>query len=242
MKEAAKEMESITEEEVTLAKALKAELRDVMGESGKTIDMGRKRPMDQKNNHKVRMPGPAPPKIEAEFSTRLSVWQKAFMSYRDKHCDEEGVQSMSNLSPNQMVGLKTLSRKVSKLEAIVLQADKGKQFVVVDQATYLQMAEDHISKDVRTTPSEVAYSQRVLSATAKAVGNILGLGRAHSDAAYARSIDNCGSEAEDVPGLKLLPKTHKDPDPRGHPKSRPVVTSASGMEMSLLTTWTLWLT
>ena len=42
-------------------------------------------------------------------------------------------------------------------------------------------------------------------------------------------MDNCGSEAEDVPNLKLLPKVHKPVDSRGHPQSRPVVTAASGL-------------
>ena len=76
---------------------------------------------------------------------------------------------------------------------------------------------------------EVANSQKVLSSTAKDVGNILGLGRLHSNTAYSRCIDNCGSESEDVPCLKLFPKLHKDLDPKGHPKSRPVVTVASGL-------------
>ena len=155
-------------------------MRDVLGNSGKTLNMGRKRPTDMKNNRDVMMPGPAPPGVEAEHSTRLSMWQQTFMGYKSRHCGEDGSQHRSNLSATQLVGLKTLGRKVSKLEVIVLQADKGKRFVVVDQATYLSMAQDHISNDVPTTPQEVAYSQRVLSATAKSLGNILGLGRLQS--------------------------------------------------------------
>ena len=53
----------------------------------------------------------------------------------------------------------------------MLQADKGKKFVVVDEETYLLMADDHIAKDEVTGPEEVAESQRVLSSTAKSLGS-----------------------------------------------------------------------
>ena len=118
---------------------------------------------------------------------------------------------------------------MAKLEAIVLQADKGKSFVVVDEMTYLAMAQDHVAKDIRTGPKEVSRSQRVLSCTARALGNVLGVGRCQSDHAYSQCMDNLGSEAEDVPVLKILPKTHKVLGPLGHPQSRPVVTAATGL-------------
>ena len=47
--------------------------------------------------------------------------------------------------------------------------------------------------------------------------------------AYIRCMDNCGGEAEDIPTLKILPKTHKPVGPLGHPQSRPVVAAASGL-------------
>ena len=225
--EEAAEMEAPTEEEETLAEALENEMRDVMGTGGDTINMGRKRPTDMCNNREVKMPGPAPPpRVEAEYSARLSAWQRAFMSFKDKECREDGTQKKSNLSATQ---LKSLNKKVAKVEIIILQADKGKKFVVVDEETYLAMANDHLSRDVQSSPEEVATSQRVLSMTPRALGNILGLGRAQSDNAYSRCMDNLGSKAEDVPTLKVFPKVHKGLDPRGHPQSRPVVAAASGL-------------
>ena len=208
---------------------LEDEMRDVVDSSGKDLCMGRKRPTDMVNNREVKMPGPGPPRVEAEFSTRLSSWQRAFMSFKETDCNPDGVQKRSNLSPTQLIAVKTLSKKVAKVEIIVLQADKGSKFVVVDEETYLTMAQDHVCKDKKTSPKEIAESQRILSSTGKALGNILGLGRSHSDSAYGRCMDNLGSEAEDVPTLKVFPKIHKDPDPRGHPQSRPVVTASSGL-------------
>ena len=110
-----------------------------------------------------------------------------------------------------------------------MESDKGKNFVVMDESTYLSMAEDHTASDQETTPEEVRTSQRVLSATAKALGNVFGVGLAQSHSGYARCMDNLGSAAEDVPTMRVLPKNHKKLGPQGHPQSRPVVAASTGI-------------
>ena len=219
----------VTEEEQSLTERLEAESRDVLNNEGDEIDMGRKRCTDMRNNRNVRMPAPGPPAVEAEMNTRVGTWRKSFMNFRENNCNKDGVQNQSNLSPNQLLGMKTLLKKVAKLEAIVLEADKGKRFVIVDEATYLEMANDHISGDSPTTPDEVKKSQRILTATAKAIGNVTSLGMKHSRSNYVRCMDNLGSEALDVPTLKLLVKIHKPMTDGGYPQSRPVVAAASGI-------------
>ena len=151
-------------------------MRDVLNEAGTELDMGRRRPTDMRNNREVKMPGPGRPQVEAEFSTRLGVWQAAFKAQKDKSCIKDGSQLRSNLSMEQQIGLQTLGKKVARLECIVMQADKGKGFVVCDEVTYRAMAQDHVGKDKETTKEEVARSQRVLTSMAKGLGNIFGVG------------------------------------------------------------------
>ena len=90
------------------------------------------------------MPGPDKPWVEAENTTRLGVWDKQFARYVLENCDKDGDQRALNLSRSQTIGLKSLSRKVARLEVVILEADKGKKFVVVDEGTYRAMALDHI--------------------------------------------------------------------------------------------------
>ena len=144
------------------------------------------------------------------------------MSYKRDHCKPDGTQLRSNLTVNQQIGLRTLTKKVAELEVIVIQADKGKKFVVVDQPTYLAMGLDHVSKAKEVSPADVRTSQRILSSTARSLVNVLGLGSSSSHAGYVRCLDNAGSGAEDVPVMKLLPKVHKPVAPGGQPQSRPV--------------------
>ena len=68
-------------------------------------------------------------------------------------------------------------------------------------------------------------SQTILSATAKALVNIVGMGRLQPQGSF----NNAGSKAEDVPTMRVLPKVHKDVEPEGHPKSRPVVAVSTGI-------------
>ena len=225
---ATKSVEEIENEEA-VEEEINREARDVLDEKGETLDMRKLRATDMEGNRRVIMPPPAKPIIEAEYNTRNMLWLKEFNNFRQKFCDEEGNQTTSNLSLGQTLGLKSLSKKVSKLECIVLEADKGKTFVVVDEANYRAMAQDHVGGDEVVSQEEVKDSQRVLTTTGKSLANVLNLGQNHGWKNYVRCFDNTGSMAEDVPNLKLLPKVHKPPTAQGHPQSRPVVAASSGI-------------
>ena len=216
-------------ESVRLSEMLQKEQRDVLSNSGGELDMGRLRATDQHNNRRVLMPGPATAAMEAMYNTRSGVWQETFARHVDAHCNKKGVQKTSNLTQDQNLALKKLKKKIDKLELIVVEADKGQKFVVMDEHTYVSMAKDHTDKDVIVDSARVHQAQRVLSATGKSLATVFGVGRTHSTRNNTRCHENVGSEAEDVPYLKLLPKLHKPVSPQGHPQSRPVVAAATGL-------------
>ena len=224
-----KELLDTDEEELRHMEDLKLDARDVLNDNCDTVDMRNKRATDMKGNRLVMMPGPAPPIVEAEYSTRMESWLRAFSMYKKQNCDDDDVQLERNLSKSQLLGLKTTQRKVAKKEIVVLEADKGKRFVVVKEETYIAMAKDHTAGDLPVGLKEIRESQRVLSATAKALANTLDLGSNHSRSNYERCVNNCGSSAHDVPALRILPKVHKGPGPHGHLQSRPVVAAAAGV-------------
>ena len=175
------------------------------------------------------MPGPAPPSVEAGHNTRLGIWNEVFAKVKMKLCDKEGRQKKRNLTLGQELALKSLDHKVAKVEIMILEADKGKEFVVVDEATYRAIASDHFSKDIMASKEDMTKSQRILSSTSQAMVNIFGVGKSHSHSTYARAMDNADSQTEDPPIMKILPKTHKPPTAQSHPHSRPVVMVASGI-------------
>ena len=132
------DMDMENQEDMDIAEAIEAEARDVVSSDGRSVNMGRKRPTDQHNNREVRMPGPAASMVEAENNTRVGVWITAFKEHKENHCKEDGGQKVVNLMRSQELGLKSIARKVARLEMIVVEADKGKKFVVMDEATYIK--------------------------------------------------------------------------------------------------------
>ena len=221
--------EPVTEEEESLTQMLENAARDVVEEDKVTVNHGKRRATDMRNNRRVFMPGPGPTRVEASHAVRVGVWVDTFAKYRRLHCKEDGTPKKTNLSAGQELALKSLARKVARLEVIIMEVDKGKRFVVTDQATYLAMANDHTRKDRPATVEEVRTAQRTLSTAAKAMVNMFGVGATVSYQNYCRCFDNAGSEAEDAPVLKILPKVHKPPTEDGHPASRPVVAAATGI-------------
>ena len=112
---------------------------------------------------------------------------------------------------------------------MILQADKGKKLVALDEATYLRMATEHIGKDNPITETELITSQKVLNATSKPIINIFNFGTSHSERNHVRCWNNVASNACEPAKLRLLPKIHKPPKPNGDPQSRPLVAAHVGV-------------
>ena len=223
---AKEEMENPENEyQESLTEAMEIAARDVIEEEKISVNMRKKRATDMRNNRNVFMPGPGPAKVESSHTVRMGVWTETFNDYRRRHCDDKGAPLKKNLTIGQQITLKSLGRKIARLELLVLEADKGKRFVVTTEKTYKAMASDHVAKDKMASICEIRSCQRVLSCTAKAMVNMFGTGMDQGWRNYSRCFDNAGSEAEDAP----VPKVHKPPMAAGHPASRPVVAAATGI-------------
>ena len=183
-------------EAATLQDLLDNQARDVINPEGTGIDMGRKRATDMRGNITVYMPGPSIPIVEAEYTTRLEVWKKEFEKFKSVNCDKKGKQKVNNLSASQSRGLLSLSKRVAK----------QKKFVVVDESTYVSMAEDHTRGDIHLDRSDVADSQRILSTTAKSLANIVNLGTAHSDKKLCQMYGQLRLQGRGCPSLEDPPK------------------------------------
>ena len=72
-----------TVEEEALEDALESEARDVMSTDGSSICMERLRPTDMRNNREVRMPGPAPPIVEAQYSKKVECVAWCLLSIQE---------------------------------------------------------------------------------------------------------------------------------------------------------------
>ena len=85
--------------------------RDVIDNSGESINYGRTRATDMTNNRKVIMPGPESPSQEAINETRINTWRTVFQEYIKSDGNKDGTPMSSNLSTTQQAGLLSLSKK-----------------------------------------------------------------------------------------------------------------------------------
>ena len=129
-KDAIEAGENIEEQEY-LAEVLEQEAMDVINENGNSFCMGKLRATSINNNRRVFMSGPSSPKVEAGLNTRMYIWQRVHDQHMEKECNNKGEQLKSNLTITQQLALKSLGKKVSKVEIVILEYDKGKRFVVV---------------------------------------------------------------------------------------------------------------
>ena len=102
------------------------------------------------------MPGPAQAPVEAEYETRSMVWMSRFMRYTKELCEYNSCQNTLNHNIGQELVVKSLGKKISKGKLVILEADKGKRFVVTDLKMYKSMAADHTSKDQGVGPERVS--------------------------------------------------------------------------------------
>ena len=226
------ESEIETEEQQLMDKKIHNEatlLRNILDFESNTIDMGRKRCTNIKGNRSVYMPRGGNSRREAIYATREQIWHKVLSDYLTQHCNAEGEQTQFNLTPEQEIGLSTLHKRISRGEILVLQADKGKKFIIVTPLQYQHMAELYIEGDEVIDRNEAEHAQCELTTHCRAVAEIFSLGKNLGPINTARSVANVSSWAVDVLKLKLLPKVHKTLEQNGDLKSRPLVAAASGI-------------
>ena len=185
----------------------------------RSVDLRHLRATDMRNNWHVQMPGPSTVLVEAVNNIRTGLWMREFLAFKEKECNSKGDQNNMNLTPGQLVALNNLEQRVNKTEIVVLQADKGKRVVVMDPETYLRMAEEHVVPTDEIDEKAFRKSQQLLSATAKGLAVVLGVGSSQLARNSNRCDDNVRSQAEDAATLKLLPKVHKVAREGGHPQS-----------------------
>ena len=210
-----------------IAEAL--EMRDVLSDSGDTLDMRHKRATDMRGEQDYHDARPE----QASSGSRVhyengcvgqDVCQLHVSQLQQTWC-AEGLQPVEE--PDDWP--QDTEQESCQTQGNCFGGIKGKKFVLVDEQTYTEMAKDHMAGDVPVSNEEIRENQKTLSSTAKSLANIFSLGMSHSMKNYPWCFDNCSSQAEDIPNLKVLPKVHKPPGPKGHLQSHPVVTAAFGL-------------
>ena len=129
----------------------------------KTFNYAKRRATDLKGNSRVFFPREARSlDDEAKLETLRMELKTVFKNYVSRFCKEGGVQ-VSNLTPNQHRGLKSLKKRVSEGDLVILPTDKTGRLAVMSSHTYKEAGLKHTRGDKEVTWEEIKESQKELN-------------------------------------------------------------------------------
>ena len=210
-----------------LEKQEDAEARLVYNEETDVVDLGSRRATDMKHNTRLHMPQPRPPGEEAVLGARQEIWMRATTDFMKDNCMPGGVQRENNLSTEERVGLASLKRRVKSGELTILPSDKGNKFTVSSIESYERQGDIHTTNDRLISEMELDQIQARMNNLSRGLAKITGIGSNWGIKNEIRCKNNLITDASIAPLLYPSPKTHKELDQAGDPKSRPIVQASS---------------
>ena len=142
-----------------------ARTRQVYDPEKKQYDERRQRVTDMAECTRIHLPKPLKVAREAELEMRREAHGKISEKYRRENCDEKG-NPQSNLTRQELRGLKSLEERKEKGEIVVTMTDKSTKFCIMRQEDYLKLGEDHTKKDIEITREEVQKREKILNSHA----------------------------------------------------------------------------
>ena len=152
--------------------------------------------------------------------------------YMRKICDEEGNQE-SNLTKEEMRGLKSLKKKFKNEEIIVLPTDKSGRFSGMSRSNYLKAVEKHKNKDDKVDLSVTKKAQNELNGNVSMMIKFCKIGNdwKHGD----RIRTSMMGQSLNLCPMYLTFKDHKGwtGDDNSPPPTRPIPGGNAGMNIHI---------
>ena len=200
----------------------------------KNLNPNRLKATDYRFNKTTNLPKPQSTDLELKHELRKAESIKLFDKVTSsKHPNPKNsfktpFACKSNLTPNELAGLKSLQNRIASNELVVCESDKSSKLCVLSRAQYLASGMQHCNKDLEISITDVARLQKYVNSHVEWFNDIFGTGTfwGHEDRIRISTSD-LGAQ---VAPLRLLLKDHKSwskssdkPIP-----SRPVVNGRAG--------------
>ena len=194
------------------------------------------RATDYRYNKSSNLPKAQSTEVETKHDIRKSESLKIFQkitSVDQKAKFKTAYADQSNLTSNELKGLKSLQKRVAQGEIVIAQSDKSSKLCVLNKEQYLLSGIEHCKNNLEISLTDVNRLQKYVNANVEWLHEIFNTGEfwGHQDRIRASSLDK-GCQAAP---LKLLFKDHKKWDvSSGKPiPSRPVVNGRAGYNCHL---------
>ena len=224
------EIDREKEEEMEM---LEAESRNQFNIKKMEFNFARRRATDLKNNSRVYFHRKARSlEEEAKLETIRVELMAVFKNYVSKYCKEVGKQD-SNLIPSQSRGLKTLKKRVTQGELVIIPTDKSGRLAVMTRESYKVAGLRHTQKDREVDWLDISESQKELNDHVSMLTKIFRIGGYWDHGPRIR--ETTMGEGMSVCSMSLLFKDHKGWSAAGGtaPPTRPVVGGHLGINLHI---------
>ena len=184
-----------------------AKLIMVYNDEDKSINFSKRRVTDMKGNARVIMPKRVKDfDLETKLETLRVELKGVFSRYMAENCTKFGAQR-SNLTRGELRGLKSLRKRVTEGEIVVIPTDKTSNFSVMTRESYEGAGLKHTTGDVPVGWDELEESQREINGHVSMVMKIFNMGEywGHED----RLRETMLGSGHTVCPVTLLYKDHK---------------------------------
>ena len=159
-----------------LAEELAAESRSVYDEESKSVNLNKLRVTDYKKNSRVILPRAQTNSKEANLEVLRREIQESHKVWMEQHCNCKGEQVM-NLCADELDGLKTIRKRISDGEIVVLPTDKSGRFAVMSFDTYVKAGMVHVNGDEEVSVDDLKKNQKKINGHMSMIIKIFGLGK-----------------------------------------------------------------
>ena len=156
------ELKQIEDEQNEELELEEAKTRQVFCADTLSFDYSKRRATDLKSNSRVIFPSKTSFEVESKLELVRTELLAAFKSYSQQNCKKKGQQT-SNLTSNQLKGLKSLKTRIKNGELVVIPTDKTGKLAVLTRETYTLSGLEHTKKDRLVGWDEVQKSQTELN-------------------------------------------------------------------------------
>ena len=205
----------------------------------KSLDFGNLSAPKYKYNKRICMPDPESPELEVCHEVRRTEMTRIFNRFMNdgqktnKHLKGTQSHENSNLTRDELIGLKSLKKRIKSGEIIICETDKSKKFAALKPEQYFESGLQHTAKDLEIEPEKVKRIQNVVNSHVEWLKDITNIGK--NVGHESRMSKNLSDKGEQVCNMSLLLKDHKKwvCGSDGPIPSRPVISGNNGLNCHL---------
>ena len=194
--------------------------REIYDPESKTLDIGKLRCTDLRNNPRLHMPGPRPQREETMMQAKKEMYIEATKMYISKNCLKDGSQQEGGLDDEFKEGLEEIEEYKKTYNVVISTTDKSGKYTLNSRDSYKAQGDKHVSGDKEISWDDVTVIQNEVICHSKALCNVFKISNQWGEKEEARTRRAMAEKSTIIPQMVITQKDHKPIQDDGLPKTR----------------------